>query len=134
MICAIRSRSYASRSRCSVEHGQSPRRKSARSDRLRPLCQAWGGARALNGRWSKEADSLAATDHGNISVNKRGARIVARIGTIIVPARLILAQMAQKSPAGPVEFFCGDDGETSVEASRVSAAAQAVEPLPNWPA
>jgi hypothetical protein len=39
-----------------------------------------GGPRALNGRRLNEAGSLAAKDHHNISVNKRGARMIARIG------------------------------------------------------
>src|SRR5262245_26026069 len=105
----------------------------AGGDRLRPVCQPWGGPRALNGRWSNEFGSLAAADHCNTSVNKRGARMSARIGRISVPARLIFAQMAQKSPANPAGFFCGDDGGTPAEASPVSAAAHAAEPpLNSW--
>jgi hypothetical protein len=36
-----------------------------RSNRLWPICQALGGPRASNKRWSKEAGSMAANDHGN---------------------------------------------------------------------
>ena len=114
---------------------KSPHAESERGDRLRPVCQAWGGPRALNGRWSNRAGSLAANDHGNISVNKRGAKIIARIGRTSVLARLMFAQMAQKSPARPVGFFCGEDGGTSAEAFPLSAAAHAAEPplnLPTW--
>src|SRR5215813_1049390 len=117
----------------SRKHGEIPATESARSDRLRPVCQAWGGPRALKGRWSNEAGSLAATDHGNMSVNKRGARIIARIGRTSVLARLMFAQMAQKSPARPVGFFCGDDGGTSAETSPLWAAAHAAEPPLNLP-
>jgi hypothetical protein len=76
---------------------------------VRPLCQAWGGPRALNGRCSNEAGSLAANDHDNISVNKRGARMIARIGRTSVPAKLVFTQMAQKSPQGRAGFFCGSE-------------------------
>src|SRR5215470_16705600 len=100
-------------------------------DRLRPACQAWGGPRALNGRWSNVAGSLAANDHRNVSVNKLGARILASIGRIRIAARAIFAQMAQKSPASPTGFFCGDG--TSAEASLVSVAAHAAEPPLNLP-
>jgi hypothetical protein len=44
-------------------------------------------------------------------------------------------QGAQKSPARPVGFFCGEDGGTSAAAFPLSAAAQAAEPplnLPTW--
>jgi len=112
-----------------------PRNGIEQGDRLRPVCQAWGGPRALKGRWSNADGSLAANDHGNISVDKRGARMIARIGRTRVFARLMFAQMAQKSPARPVGLFCGDDGGTSAEASVLSAAAHAAEPplnLPTW--
>ena len=117
----------------SRKHGDSRSGIEAGRDRLRPVCQPWGGPRALNGRWSNEFGSLAAADHCNTSVNKRGARMSARIGRISAPARLIFAQMAQKSPASPAGFFCGDDGGTSAEASPVSAAAHAAEPPLNLP-
>ena len=42
-----------------------PRNGIGRGYRLRPVCQAWGGPRALKRRWSKEAGSTADTDHGN---------------------------------------------------------------------
>src|SRR6266851_4128593 len=81
-----------------------PRNESGRGDRLRPACQAWGGPRALNRTWSNEAGSLAANDHRNTSMNELGAKMSARTGTISVLARLIFAQIAQKSPARPVGF------------------------------
>jgi len=112
-----------------------PRNGIERGDRLRPACQAWGGPRALNRTRSSDAGSLAANDHRNAPANELGARTIARIGTISVPARLMFAQMAQKSPERPVGFFCGDDGGTSTAASPVSAAAHAAEPplnLPRW--
>jgi hypothetical protein len=134
MIRAIEVRAHARIDRAAALSTDNPRNGIERGDRLRPACQAWGGPRALNGRRSNGLGSLAANDHGNISVNKRGLRIIARIGRISVPARLILAQMAQKSPARPVGFFCGGDGERSAAASPTSVADQAVEPTPNWPA
>jgi hypothetical protein len=60
-------------------------------DRLRPACQAWGGARALKGRWPNEAGSHAASGHCRISAL----------------ARLMLAQTAQKSTETSAGF-CGD--------------------------
>src|SRR5258708_40283177 len=59
----------------------------------------------------------------------------ARIGRTSVLARLTFAQMAQKSPARPIGFFCGEDGGTSAAAFPLSAAAHAAEPplnLPTW--
>jgi len=115
-----------------------PRKEIKRGDRLRPVCQWMGGPRALNGRWSNEAGSLAANDHRNTSVNKLGTKMIANIGTISVPARLIFAQIAQKSPARPIGFFCGGDGGRSVEEPPVSTAAHAAElplnlPTCTWP-
>jgi hypothetical protein len=128
-----RGRADARMDRALAVSAVNPRNGIRAGDRLRPVCQAWGGPRALNGTWSNDAGSLAANDHGNISVNRRGGRIIARIGSTSVLTRLIFAQMAQKSPARPAGFFCGDDGAVSAAASPVSAAAHAAEPPLNLP-
>jgi hypothetical protein len=59
--------------------------------------------------------------------------MTARIGRTSAPARLIFAQMAQKSPPRPVGFFFGNNGDTLVEASPVCGAAHSAKPLLNLP-
>jgi hypothetical protein len=59
--------------------------------------------------------------------------MIARTGRTSVLARLMFAQIAQKSPAGPDGFFCGEDGVPSAEAFPLSAAAQAGEPMLSSP-
>jgi hypothetical protein len=67
------------RPRAECEHGD-PVMKSERGDRLRPVCQTWGGPRAPKERRENEAGSRPTKGHRNISLDKPGARIIARIG------------------------------------------------------
>src|ERR1700680_1855650 len=79
---------------------------------LGPICQAWGGARALKNKWSNEAGSTAASDHRNLFKNGFGGTRAGEVGTNSVRARLMLAHMAQKSLTPSEGLFCGGDRKT----------------------
>lgn len=89
------------------------------------VCQAWGGPRALKSKWSNEVGSTAANDHDKSRTKGFGGRTAGDAGMTSVLARLMLAQMAQKSSTRRGEFVrC--EGEVRLAAwSAFAATAQA---------
>ena len=103
-------------------------------DAAEPRCQAWGGPRASNNRWSNEAGSIVAKDHRKGWTAEIGGATVGDAGATSVPARLMLAQTAQKISAGPVGFLLGAECEASMEeASMFAAIAKGSETPPDFP-
>jgi hypothetical protein len=87
-------------------------------------CQAWGGARALKRRWSSEAGSTAANDHDKSCVKEFGGATAGDVGMTSVLAKLMLAQIAQKSSARPVGCL-SDEGTVRLAEPASAAAVQA---------
>ena len=84
------------------EHGALPHRM---GDAAELRCQAWGGPRASKRKWSNAAGSIAANDQGKCRTTEIGGTTAGEVGMTSVLARLMLAQIAQKSSTRPVGFF-----------------------------
>jgi hypothetical protein len=85
-------------------------------------CQAWGGPRASNNKWSNEAGSIATNDHRKCWEAEIGGTTVGDAGVTSALAKLMLAQTGQNTSAGPVGLFGGTGVGLSADALPMSAA------------
>jgi hypothetical protein len=124
---------WSQANRATHEHGAIPQ---AGGDAAGLRCQAWGGPRASKSRWSIEAISTAAKDQDKAFKDGIGGTNAGVTGMTSVLAKLMLAQIAQKSSASPDGLLLCEDDVMLAEwspAPIVTAQAFGAPPiLPRW--